>query len=90
MEFAAPTPPRIPEVETYTSNGSFTSDYYMFAQVALSLPPMEKVGLDFDPGIEYDDSGPSDGARYQFVLYADGMLWRSLLIKKDLQPEYLR
>jgi len=56
--------PSITEVEAYTSNESYMSGYYKFAQVVLSLPPMERVDLDFDIGIEHDDNGPSDGARY--------------------------
>ena len=51
---------------------------------------MEGVDLDFDLGIEHDDNGSSDGARYHFVLYADNTLWRHLIMKKDLQPEYLK
>ena len=51
---------------------------------------MEGVDLDFDLGIEHDGSGLSDGARYRFVLYADNTLWRHLIMKKDLQLEYLK
>ena len=83
-------PSSIPEVETYASSESFMSYYCRFAQVVFSLPHMEGVDLDFDLGIEYDDSGPSDKAHYRFVLYADGMLWCNLMMKKDLQSEYLR
>ena len=50
------------------------SNYCRLAQVVLSLPLMEGVDLDFDLRIEYDDSGPFDGAHYRFVLYADGTL----------------
>jgi len=66
------------------------SDYCRFAQVVLSLPPMEGVDLDFNLGIEHDDSGPSNGARYRFILYADNTLWHHLMRKKHLQPKYLR
>ena len=45
---------------------------------------MEGVELDFDLGIEYDDSDLSDGARHQFVLYADSTVWCNLRMKKDL------
>ena len=58
--------------------------------MVLSLPPMEGVNLDFDLGIEYDDSGLLDGACYQCIVYADLTLWRNLMMKKDLQLEYLR
>jgi len=51
---------------------------------------MEGVDLGFDLGIEHDDNGPSDGARYRLVLYADNTLWRHLIVKKDLQLEYLK
>ena len=44
---------------------------------------MEGGGLDFDLGVEYDDSGPSDGTQYQFVLHADSTLWHNLMMKKD-------
>ena len=64
MEFAAPTPPSISKVETYASNESSMSDYCRFAQVVLSLPPIEGVDFDFDLGIEHDNSSPSNGARY--------------------------
>ena len=50
---------------------------------------MEGVDLDFDLGIEYNGSGSLDGARYRFILYADGTLWHDLMMK-HLQPEYLR
>jgi len=66
------------------------SDYCSSAQVVLSLPPMEGVDLDFDLGIENEDSDPPDGAWYRFVLYANSTLWRNLIKKNDLQPEYLR
>ena len=66
------------------------SNYCRFAQVVLSLPLMKGVDLDFDLGIEYDDSGSFDGASYRFVLYTDGTLWRNLMMKNDRQPEYLR
>jgi len=88
VEFAAPIPPSIPEVETYASNEFSMSDYCRFTQVVLSLPAIEGIDLDFDLKIEYDDSGASDGARYRFVLCIDGTLWHNLMIKKDLQPEY--
>ena len=84
VEFAAPTPPSIPEVEAYASNESFMSDYCMFTQVVLYLPPIEGVHLDFDLGIEHD---PSDEVHYRFFLYANNKLWCHLLIKKDLQPQ---
>ena len=74
VEFTAPMPPSTPEVGVYASNESSMSDYCKFAQVVLSLPPMEGVNLDFDLGIEHDDSGPFDGACYQLFLYADGTL----------------
>jgi len=41
VEFVTPMPPSILEVETYASNESSMSNYYMFAQEILSLPPME-------------------------------------------------
>jgi len=51
---------------------------------------MKRVDLDFDLEIEYNDSNLSDGARYRFVLYANGTLWRNLMMKKDLQAKYLK
>ena len=36
VEFAAPTPPSIPGVETYASNESSMSDYCRFTQLVLS------------------------------------------------------
>jgi len=64
VEFAVPMPPSIPKAEVYASNESSMNDYYRFAQVLLSSPLMEGVDLDFDLGIEYDDSGPLDRACY--------------------------
>jgi len=61
VEFAAPTPPNIPEVEAYAPNESPMSDYCRFVQVVLSLPPMEGVDLNFDLWINHDDNGLSDG-----------------------------
>jgi len=51
---------------------------------------MEGVDVDFNLGIEHDDSGQSDGPRTRFVLYTANMLWRQLMIMKDLQPQLLR
>ena len=65
------------------------SDYCKFAQVVLSLPHMERVDVDFDLGIEQDDSGRSDGPRTRLVLQTDNMLWRQLMMMKDLQPKLL-
>ena len=62
VEFPTPTPPSIPEIEAYAYNESSISDYCSFPQVVLSLPPIEGVDLDFDFGIKYKDSGPSNGA----------------------------
>ena len=83
VEFAARMTHSILDVETYASNESFMSDYCRFAQLVLSLPPIEVVNLDFDLGIEYDNSGSSDGARYLFILYADSTLWGNLMMKKN-------
>jgi len=40
VEFAAPMPPSILEVEAHASNESTMSDYCRFAQAVLSLPSM--------------------------------------------------
>jgi len=40
------------------------SDYYRLTQAVLSLPHVEEVDLDFYLGIEHDDSGLSNRARY--------------------------
>ena len=56
-------PPSIPKVKAYASNESPMSEYCRFAQVVLSLPPLEGVDLDFDLGIEHDDSGQFDRPR---------------------------
>jgi len=90
MELAAPTPPSIPEVYAYASNESSMSDYCRFTEVTLSLPPMKGVNLDFDLGIEHDDSGPCDGALYRFIVYAHNSLLHHLMMKKDIQPEFVR
>ena len=66
------------------------SNYYRFAQVVLSLPLMEGAYLDFDLGIEHDDSVLFGGACYRFVLFADHTLWHHFMVKKDLQPKYLK
>jgi len=80
-------PLQMPEFEAYASNGSSMSDYCKFTQAFLLLRPMEGVDLSFDLGIEHDDSGPSDGACCQFILYADNTLLRHSMMKKNLQPE---
>jgi len=90
VKFVAPTPPSIPKVKAYASNESPMSDYCKFAQVVLSLTPMEGVDLDFDMGIEHDNSGQSNGPCNWFVLYTNNMLSCQLMMKKDLQPELLR
>ena len=89
MEFAAPMPSTVPKVKAYASNESPMSDYCRFAKVVLSFPPLEGVDVDFDVGIEQDNSGQSDGRRTWFVLYIDNMLWHQLIMTKDLQLELL-
>ena len=74
IEFTAPTKPSLPKVKVYASNESLVTDYCRFSQAVLSLPPTEGVKIDFDLGIEHDDSGQSDGPRNQFVLYTDSEL----------------
>jgi len=64
--------------------------YWRFAKAVLSLAPMEGIDVDFDLGIEQDDSGWSDGPRTWFVLYTDNLLWRQFLMTKDLQPKLMR
>ena len=84
MEYATPTSPSIPKVEAHAYNESTMSDYCRFAQVVLSLPPMQGVDTNFDLGIEQVNSGQSDGLRTRFVLYTDNTLWHQLMMMKDL------
>jgi len=77
-------PPSIPKVEAHASKESTMSDYYMFAQAVLSLPPVEGFDIDFDLGVEQGDNGQSDGPHTPFVLYTDNALWHKLMMKKDL------
>jgi len=88
-EFAAPIPPSITKDGPSSFNESSLSAYCMFAQLLTSLPPIERVDLDFDLGIE-SSSGLSNGAHSWIVLYADPAIWRHLMIKNDLHLEYLR
>ena len=68
MEFAAPIPPNTPEVEVPIPNKSSMSDYYRFAQVALSMPPMEGFDADFDLWVEQVNSDPLNKALVCFIL----------------------
>ena len=52
MEFVAPMLPSIPKFEAHASNESSMSDYCRFAQVVLSLPPMQGFDVDFNLGVE--------------------------------------
>ena len=61
MEFTAPMPPNKPEVEALVSNESSMSNYCRFAQIVLSMPPVEGFDADFDVGVERVDDSPSNG-----------------------------
>ena len=50
------------------------SDYCRFAQVVLSMAPIEEFDVDFDLGVEQVDSNPPDRPLVPFVLYADNAL----------------
>ena len=52
VEFAAPMPPNTPKVEVPVLDESSISDYCRFAQVVLSMPPMEGFDANFDLGVE--------------------------------------
>ena len=90
VEFATPTPPSIYEVKAYASNESSMSDYCRFAQVVLSMPPIEGFDLDFNVGFEQVDGSPSYGPQERFILYANHALWHQVMKTKDLQPEIFR
>ena len=51
---------------------------------------MEGVDVDFDLGVDQDDSGRSSGQRTRIVLYSDNMLCHKLMTTKGLQPKLLR
>ena len=62
------------------------SDYCRLAQTVLSFPPMEGFEADFDFGVKQVDRSSSDGLSMPFILYANSVLWRRLMMTKDLQP----
>jgi len=90
VEFSAPMAPKKPEGWAPISNYSSISEYYKFAQVVYSMPPLEGFDVDFDLGVEQVDNGPSDRPRERFVLYADCALWDQVMKTKDLLQELLR
>ena len=47
VEFALPMPPNTPEVKVPMPNESSISDYCIFAQAVLSMPPMEGFDAEF-------------------------------------------
>ena len=63
MEFSAPMPPSMPEVEAPISNDSLISKYCRFAQVVHSMPLLEGFDADFDVRVEQVDVSPSDRPR---------------------------
>ena len=65
------------------------SNYFKFAQVVQSMPPVDDLHCDFDIGVKLG-SGPSDGAHYKFILCTDHANWSYLIVKKGLHPELLR
>jgi len=83
-------PPNTPEVKVLVPNESSMSKYYRFAQVVLSMAPIEGFEEDFDLGVEQVDSDPPNKARVLFVFYADNALWNYVMKTKNLQPELLR
>ena len=61
VEFAALMPPNKLKVEAPISNESSMSDYCRFAQIVLSMPPVEGFDADVDVGVRRVDDSPSDG-----------------------------
>jgi len=90
MEFAAPMPPNMPEVEVPLPNDSSISNYCWFMQAVLSMAPMEGFDVDFDLGLEQVDSDPPNKARVCFILYVDITLWNCVMKTNDLEPKLLR
>lgn len=84
MGFSTSMPPNKPEVEAPVSNDSSISEYYRFAGVVHSMPPLEGFDADFDLGVDQVDDSPSDGPRHRFVLYVDDALWYHVMKTKDL------
>ena len=56
VEFAAPTPPNMANVDVHASNEFALSNYCRFAQAIHSLPPMKGFNADFDLGVKQGDS----------------------------------
>jgi len=79
VEFVSPVPPNKPEVEAPIFNESSMSNYCKFAQIVLSMPPVEGFDADFDVGVARVDDSPSDGPHERFVLYVDRALWHQVM-----------
>jgi len=55
----------------------------------MSMPPMSGGVHKIDADVEFD-FGPYGGDRPKMFVFQDPTLWRTLMFKKDLNPELLR
>ena len=82
-------PPSIVETKPYTIDEGHLSAYCRFFTLWMSMPPMgggvHELDLEFE--IEF---GMSSGGGPRMIMLLDPSLWRTLMLKKDLNLEILR
>ena len=82
-------PPSIIEDRPYVVDERYVSDCYRFITLMMSMPPMSggvhELDLDFE--LEF---GRFDGDGPRMMVLLDPSLSRTLMFKKDLNPEIFR
>jgi len=82
-------PPSIIEDNPYTIDEGYMSGCCRFVTLLMFMPPMSGGVPDLDVDVELK-FGPFDGDGPRMTVLLDPSLWRTLMFKKDINPEILR
>jgi len=82
-------PPSVIGDMPYAVDEGYVSDCCRFITLMMSMPPtsggVPNLNVDFE--LEF---GPFNGDGPRMIMLLDPSLWRTLMLKKDLNPEILR
>jgi len=81
-------PPSIVETKPYAVDEGYLSACCRFVILWMSMPPVSERVHEIDVDVEFD-FGPHDGDGLKMFLSQDPTLWRTLMFKKNLNPELL-
>ena len=84
MGLAKVLPPSIVKDESYTFDEGYSSNYYKFAQVLLSLPPLGIVEIDIDFKLKFGccDGGLFNGFHPKMIVYVNNAAWKYVVISR--------